>query len=190
VRAGKLLSVGSLKVRSTGRVGSGVCLDGNPEDTGSIPVARSTNTFLKMYIAVLLNEFTISFLTLENEMTARHFSTIERISVPLSNNVKPFTLEYKETLLIGSHPFDVPCPVDPGNPFTAFDAIRSGISVQRSVRRGTFLVGLRSFSSIGLEVSHHAAVRAKHQIPVWMRTQREPVLTTVLKLEFVGYDSP
>src|SRR2546427_363072 len=122
------------------------------------------------------HESTASFVTLECEMTPRHSSGVECISIPLSDDVQSVPAQREGTLLVGAQPLDIPRAVDLGNPLTALDAILSRISNQRFVCRRTFLVGLRSFARIRFQVSHHAAVSTKHQIAVWMTAARKPAL--------------
>src|SRR2546430_111040 len=53
-------------------------------------------------------ESTASFVTLECEMTPRHSSGVECISIPLSDDVQSVPAQREGTLLVCSQPLDIP----------------------------------------------------------------------------------
>jgi hypothetical protein len=123
-------------------------------------------------------------------MPPERFSTVERTLEPWRDDVQSVAVKRERTLLFGSNPSNIPCPVNLGSPLIALDAILSGISNQRLVSGRTFFIGLRGFASFRLQVSHQASIGTKNQIPVWIGAQRKSAITTVLKLKLVGHDPP
>jgi len=89
-------------------------------------------------------------------VTSGDFSAVERVSIPLGDDIQSVAAKREETLLIGSKPFHIPRRIDLGNPLVALDAVLSGIRVQRFVRGRTLLVGLWRFTARRLQVSSQA----------------------------------
>jgi len=130
----------------------------------------------------------VLILTIEHKMPSGHSSSVERISIPPCEDSQSVPLKREEAFLIGPNPFDIPCPVDPRNQFVALDTIHSRIRGQRPIGARTVLFDTRNLAPSRLDAKHHAAVRPKNQISIWVRAEGTKALASILKLKLEGHN--